>query len=184
MTKSIMVIYLTLDKGTMFGGKSSRLYNYYIDYKDRMDMKMLVLKHSIDSRYSIDHIVTHDGMRIPCTAVDSLSNIDPSVWDVIIIDEGQFFNDLYIWIHEHFYTCNTTIHVAGLNGDKNSNSFGDINLLSPLCSEERVHYGRCIVCGSPAPFTRYSGDSDSQIVIGDDMVYYTVCINHLCTNIK
>lgn len=175
-----MVMYLTLDKGTMFGGKSSRLHEYYLGYKEREDVSLLVLKHRIDTRYSTDHIVTHDGRMMPCTAVETLSGIDPSVWDVIIIDEGQFFHDLYTWVSTHFYTCDTIVHIAGLNGDKRRNSFGDINRLSPFCSEERVHYGRCIVCDAPAPFTSYRGDDDSQIVVGSDMDYYTVCINHLC----
>lgn len=183
-----MVMYLTLDKGTMFGGKSSELYKKYRQYMKQKkcvndgvrNLRILVLKHSIDTRYNGDsHIVTHDGKKVPCTRCSSLMDINPQEWDVIMIDEGQFFPDLYTWIETHFSTCNTRVHVAGLNGDKNQRNFGDINRISPFCSEERVHYGMCAVCGDVAPFTKYRGDSDEQTIVGGDDDYYTVCSKHL-----
>lgn len=179
-----MAMYVTLDKGTMFGGKSSILYKKYRQYmkqkRGEKHLKMLVVKHAIDIRYGGEsHIVTHDGKKIPCTRILKLKDINPTDWDVIIIDEGQFFPDLYQWLDTHFNTCNTRVHIAGLNGDKKQKNFGDINIISPFCSEERIHYGMCAVCGDTAPFTKYRRDSDEQAIVGGDDDYYTVCHKHL-----
>jgi thymidine kinase len=179
-----MVLYVTLDKGTMFGGKSSMLYKYYRQYMKKKSggkhLRITVIKHTIDTRYGGDtHIITHDGKKVPCTRISSLMDIDPREWDVIMIDEGQFFPDLYKWLEMYFRAYDTHVHIAGLNGDKQQKNFGDINTISPFLSEERVHYGMCAVCGDSAPFTRYRGDSDEQAVVGDDNDYYTVCRRHL-----
>ena len=184
-----MVMYITLDKGTMFGGKSSELCKLhrqyskkkrYISVTESEKLRLLVIKHGVDTRYDgSQHIVTHDKKKIPCARINRLLDINPYDWDVIIIDEGQFFPDLYDWISKHFSICNTRVHVAGLNGDKNQGNFGDINRISPFCSEERIHYGMCAVCGEKAPFTKYRGDSVEQTVVGGDDDYYTVCHRHL-----
>lgn len=186
-----MAIYLTVDKGTMYGGKSSTLEKLWKQYKKRKNphrsdgkLRILVLKHAFDNRYAVDHIVTHDGKKIPCTCVSELMNIDPSNWDVILIDEGQFFADLFDWISTYFRKCSTRIHIAGLNGDKNQNNFGDINKLSPFCSDERIHYGICAVCGDRAPFTRDRYEGSETIAIGGDDRYFLVCAAHLDTPIS
>lgn len=177
-------MYITCDKGTMFGGKSSALHKRYRQYQIQQrygePMKILVIKHSIDTRYGgNDHIITHDGKKIPCIRVQDLNEIEPSQWDVIFIDEAQFFLDLKEWVERYFCTCVTRVHIAGLNGDKNQKNFGDINLISPYCSEEQVHYSMCIRCGNPAPFTKCRADSQEQTLIGGDDEYYTVCVHHL-----
>lgn len=174
-----MVLYITVDKGTMFGGKSSTLERLYRQYKKK-NVSILSIKHSIDNRYdSGNNIVTHDGKKMPCVCMKNLMDIDLSLWDVVIIDEAQWFEDLYDFISSNFNKFDTRIHIAGLNGDKHQKSFGDINRISPFCSEERVHYAMCAVCGDSAPFTKYRGDSDCRDIIGGDDDYYTVCHKHL-----
>lgn len=179
-----MVMYVTLDKGTMFGGKSSELYKLYRQYMKQKRggrlLRILIIKHAIDTRYDGDsHIVTHDGKKIPCTRISFVMDIEPDKWDVIIIDEGQFFPDLYKWIDTYFYTSDTHVHIAGLNGDKKQRNFGDINLISPFCSKEVLHYAMCAVCGDDAPFTKDREDSSERVNVGGDDRYYTVCHKHL-----
>lgn len=179
-----MVLYITLDKGTMFGGKSSELCRYYQQYRKKK-LRLLALKHSIDCRYDgDDFIITHDRKKIPCLRVSTLKDITPGDWDVILLDEGQFFPDLYDWIERHFLSCDTRVHIAGLNGDKNQKNFGDINRISPFCSEERVHYAMCAVCGDKAPFSKFKGDCPQRILVGGDDEYYTVCARHLSTPVS
>jgi thymidine kinase len=183
-----MTMYLTLDKGTMFGGKSSRLYKLYLQYTRKKNphrqgekLRILVVKHKMDNRYSVDHIVTHDGHKIPCTPMDNLLSIDVDQWDVIIIDEAQWFSDLYQFIESNFRK-NVRVHVAGLNGDKDQRNFGQVNMISPFCSEEHRHCGICIVCGDTAPFSKYRGESRERDNVGND--YYTVCYKHIDTPIN
>jgi len=179
-----MCMYLTVDKGTMFGGKSSSIVRRYLQYtklynphRNNGEIRILAIKHQLDTRYSDDHIVTHDGKKIPCERRSTLLDLDVENWDVIFIDEGQWFTDLLQFVQKNFYQ-DIRVHVAGLNGDKNQNSFGDINLLSSYCSEENIHYGMCAICGDKAPFTIYKGKSKERDNLGTDE-YVTVCHKHL-----
>jgi len=179
-----MVMYVTLDKGTMFGGKSSALCKLYIQYmkqkRNGQSLRILIVKHAIDDRYDGEHyIVTHDGKKIPCIRISHMRDIAPDEWDVLIIDEGQFFPDLYQWLDMHFQRLDTRVHIAGLNGDKRQRNFGDINLISPFCSREVTHYAMCAVCGEDAPFTKDRSNSSDIISVGGDNKYYTVCHRHL-----
>lgn len=183
-------MYLTLDKGTMFGGKSSKLYKLYLQYMRKKNphkkgekLRILVVKHGKDDRYSDDHIVTHDNNKIPCSTTDKLMSINVDDWDVILIDEAQWFADLYTFVELNFQK-DIRVHVAGLNGDKNQKNFGDVNLISPFCSEEHIHYGICAVCGDKAPFSKYRGDSKERDVVGGTDKYYTVCHKHLYTPVS
>lgn len=174
-----MTIYLTSDKGTMFGGKSSALWRYYRQYTKKKHLRIICIKPLKDNRYSCEHIVTHDNKRIPCVRVEHLMEIDTSEWDVIIVDEGQWFSDLYLFVSTYFRLGSFRMHVAGLNGDKNQTNFGDINAISPFCSEEYVHYGMCAVCGDKAPFTKERIIREDRDIPGGDDDYYTVCHKHL-----
>lgn len=184
-----MVLYVTLSKGTMFGGKSSELERRYRQYvaidrhaeqQGKKKMRILVTKPCMDTRNSNSHIVTHDGKMIPCTQMKNLSSINVDDYDVIIIDEAQWFPDLYQFIEQNFHK-NARIHVAGLNGNKNQRNFGDVNLISPFCSEEQMHCGMCYFCGDPAPFTREKEESKEINKPGGDDDYFTACNKHLNT---
>ena len=51
--------------------------------------------------------------------------------DVIVIEEGQFFNNLYDFTLEAAEKDNKIIIIAGLDGDSNREEFGDIIKLIP-----------------------------------------------------
>ncbi len=174
------VMYLTVDKGSMRGGKSTALWMRYQEYQRQGKLRILVLKHELDTRYSLDHIVTrgNPGHRIPCKRVRDLGWIQTKDWDVIIIDEAQWFKDLEPWCRAHFHE-DIRVHIAGLNGDRDQQCYGQVNLLSPMCSEEVVHYARCQICNEIAPFTIYMGTKLGRDIVGDDG-YYTVCQKHVC----
>lgn len=174
-----MPMYLTLDKGTMRGGKSSALCTWYRRYLPLKGSKILVVKPAKDTRWSPMYVTTHDGTQIPCTTIGNLMDIDVSLWNIIIIDEGQWFDDLLQFIETHFYTTSLSVHVAGLNGDKHQRNFGQINMISPYCSKEIIHYSICIICGNDAPFTKERIPSVDRDIPGDMDRYYTVCHKHI-----
>ena len=45
---------------------------------------------------------------------------------VILINEGQFFNDLYDWVKDMCDNYNKQIYVCGLDGDFRRKNFGQI----------------------------------------------------------
>lgn len=172
-------MFLTVDKGPMFSGKTSALISRYISYiKNCVKNPLKVYKHSFDNRKNSTHISTHDGKEIPCISITSITEIDLKKDDIIFIDEAQFFEGLFDWIKKNF-NVSCKVHIAGLNSDFKQESFGDINLLSPLCSEEILHLSMCKICQNPAPFSVRKNDSTSQVLIGNEDLYYTVCSKHL-----
>ena len=170
-------MYLTLDKGPMFSGKTSKLVLLYQQYK-RMGTVCLVVKHVLDTRHEPSTLGTHDGICIPCISIDYLRSLDIAGISAILIDEAQWFPDLYEWIREHF-RIDIRVHVAGLNGDRDQRCFGQVHMLSSMCSEEHMHYSLCSKCGAPAPFSCCRDPDLSLITPGGDDIYYTVCYKHL-----
>ncbi|PQQ00758.1 thymidine kinase a isoform X2 [Prunus yedoensis var. nudiflora] len=83
-----------------------------------------IIKSSKDTRYGLDSIVTHDGVKMPCWALTHLSafkqKLSPDAYDqldVIGIDEAQFFDDLYDFCSEAADHDGKKVIVAGLDGD-------------------------------------------------------------------
>ena len=105
--------------GPMFSGKTSELINRYRKHTIA-GKKCLLVKYKKDTRYSNDHIVTHDGTNIKAVACLKLSEIDNIIndFDVICVDEIQFYEDgdeyCDKWANEPY---NKKIEVCGLNGD-------------------------------------------------------------------
>ena len=93
---------LTVVCGPMFAGKTSRLVDYYerIVHDTNKDMKVLVLKPSMDDRTAADVVRSHDGRTLPparaFTQLDFHSDFveNHSNVDLFLIDEGHFFGVL------------------------------------------------------------------------------------------
>jgi thymidine kinase len=88
--------YLELIIGPMFSGKTSRLVDIYKQCKF-CNIPVAVINHCIDDRYHETLLSTHDKIMIPCIKTDTLRNVLTNIQDaqVVIINEGQFFSDLY-----------------------------------------------------------------------------------------
>ena len=62
---------------------------------------MLFINNSLDTRYDpkANSVVSHNKTSEPCVSLDKLSDIqyikDFDDYDVVIIEEAQFFPDLY-----------------------------------------------------------------------------------------
>lgn len=164
-------MFLTLDKGPMFSGKTTALIARFNKYKNK---RIGVFKHCFDTRRGTSYINTHDGKCIPCTSISDLTEINLDLYDVVIIDEAQFFTGLESFIRSNFHR-DINVHIAGLNGDKHQHSFGEINDISPLCSEEILHRSICSKCDRDAPFSVKLTMSDEIIDIGGSDKYTTLC---------
>ena len=66
--------YLELIIGPMFSGKTSYLINIYKQYIF-CNIPILVINHSLDTRYSNTHMTNHDLTTIPSHFIDSLNNL-------------------------------------------------------------------------------------------------------------
>lgn len=151
MTKGYLKLYL----GPMFAGKTSAIVQNYRRYTRAMK-RVLVINHTYDTRYSTTHLSTHDGIEIPCLFIDSLSDMTQTIkndYDVILINEGQFFPDIFNTVLEWTEKLAKMVFVCGLDGDSNREPFGDILRLIPYADTYEKLTSVCECCGSNAPFT-------------------------------
>ena len=93
--------------------------------------------------------------------------------DVILIDEGQFFDDLpnVLTLVE---MNKKNVYVFGLDGDFKRNIFGKILDLIPLCDSVEKITADC-KCGSTALFSNRTINNESQILVGSNDVYEPLC---------
>ena len=147
--------YLKLYLGPMFAGKTSAIVQNYRSYI-RAKKRVLVVNHAFDTRYSESNLSTHDGIEIPCVFATELSHVTEMIredYDVILINEGQFFPDIYdtslLWTEQ----LSKMVYVCALDGDSNREPFGDILRLIPCADTYEKLTSICENCGSNAPFT-------------------------------
>jgi len=176
--------YLELVLGCMYAGKTTRLVEIYKQCKF-CNIPVSVINHSIDNRYDDNLLSTHDKIMIPCIKTQRLSdiwgssdfilNIELQQSDVIIINEGQFFDDLYDIVFS-MLKCGKKIYVGGLDGDFERRRFGQILELIPLCDKVTKLTSLCSLCknGTPGIFSKRISLETEQTVVGSDN-YIPVC---------
>lgn len=184
--------YLELFIGPMFSGKTSKLVEIY---KQCLfcNIPVAVINHSIDKRYDDTLLSTHDKVMIPCIQTNKLIDIwyyglendevlhrvDDSCKlinaDVILINEGQFFEDLLPAV-EHMLQHNKKIYIGGLDGDFERKKFGQILDLIPLCDKVTKMTSLCSLCknGTSGIFSKRITKEKEQTVVGSSN-YIPVC---------
>ena len=177
--------YLELWIGPMFSGKTTQLIQAYKKYTF-IGKKVCVVNYTADNRYHDTMLSTHDKIMIPCIQTTALSevNVTDSLIeaDVILINEGQFFEDLYTIVVPLVDIHKKTVIVCALDGDFKRERFGQIMNLIPHCDRVTKLSALCSVCrdGKEAIFSYRITDESEQIVIGSDnyMPLCRACYNH------
>jgi thymidine kinase len=95
--------------------------------------------------------------------------------DVFLINEGQFFKDLYEAVLE-LLKNKKTIYVSGLDGDYKKDKIGNILDLIPHSDNVIKLNSLCGVCrnGTKAIFSKRISNEIEQILVGVDN-YVPVC---------
>ena len=202
MTSQSNSAYLEIILGGMYAGKTSRLVEIYKQC-NFCNISVVVINHTIDNRYDDELLSTHDKVKIPCIKTERLSyvwsdsiNIGPKLHvderdlnsipyihqkikvatsDVILINEGQFFEDLYEIVVE-MLKQNKKIYVCGLDGDFKRKKFGQILDLIPLCDKVTKLTSLCSLCknGTLGIFSMRLTNETDQTVVGSEN-YIPVC---------
>ncbi|XVF81493.1 hypothetical protein PTKIN_Ptkin15bG0159600 [Pterospermum kingtungense] len=170
--------------GPMFAGKTTSLLRR-IKSECNNGRNVAIIKSSKDTRYAIDSVVTHDGLKFPCWALPDLMSFRQKLGedayeklDVIGIDEAQFFEDLYDFCCKAADCDGKTVIVAGLDGDYLRRSFGSVLDVVPLADSVTKLTARCEVCGKRAFFTFRKTEETRTELIGGADVYMPVCRQH------
>lgn len=180
--------YLKLVIGCMMSGKSSFLMSEVSRYKC-ITPNILVINHAFDKeRHNGNFIQTHDKKNLPALMLHTLSEIHTNkdltdlyaMSEIVVIDEGQFYSDLYEFVNYEVNNNNKMIIVGGLSGDFNMSPIGDIIKLVPVADEIIKLKAFCIYCkdSTSASFTRKEIIDHNQISIGGKGVYSPVCRKH------
>jgi thymidine kinase len=189
---------LTVFFGPMFSGKTTKLLEELTRYIDVTDEKCLLINHSFDDRdFSVGDISSHNSSfkgvskKIDTFKSGKLNSVDISRYNIIGIDEAQFFEDLEetvkMWISK-----GKNIALSGLISDAFMNPFGQIYRLIP-CSDKVVQvHSICKEClkdykelltpdilnSMKAPFTKRICGGENQIEVGAADKYIPVCRKH------
>jgi len=178
--------------GCMFAQKTTELLRRVRRYKS-IGYKVLVVNFIGDTRYGNECIASHDKEVEKAACVDKLKFVDHLVrsgdYNVIAIDEGQFFTDLYEYVSAWADELNVHIVIAGLDGTSERESFGDMLRLIPHAEEVERLSAFCAVCrdGTVATFSKYYGEApkdENGVAIGGAESYRPVCRKHFLQHIK
>lgn len=187
--------------GPMMSGKTTKLMNE-ISILSRT-CNVLLITCNIDNREDIENYI--DGVsshnilinRIPNNvkllnlSINGLENIQTYVdlnnYDVVCIDESQFFLSLNASVRYFVNELNKFVIVCGLCGDIYQNTFGEINLLLPFCDRGfkylKSHCQKCIdekyVFVDSYFTSKFNGDKNQIVDIGGDSKYFPLCREHL-----
>lgn len=171
--------YLALYLGCMYAGKTSKLISIY-EKNQAAGISTCVINYIEDKRYHDNKMSTHDRKMISCLPVQKIYDVfekDASLLektDAFIINEGQFFSDLYdvvkLLVNDH----GKKVYVCGLDGDYRMKKFGQMLDLIPIADHVEKLHAVCSLCKAPASFTKRLTNETAQKVIGSDN-YIPVC---------
>jgi thymidine kinase len=140
--------------------------------------RCLIVKHSSDCRYKCEHggIMFHNGTeysRVEVVSCAELSALDVTPYDVIGVDEAQFFSDIVEVANEWAKT--KVVVCAALDADYLRRPFGPIPGL--IASAEEVHKLKavCCRCQQDASFTARITDEVGVNVVGGSDKYSALC---------
>ncbi len=138
---------IELIMGCMFAGKSTELLRRCRKH-EISGKKVLRVKFSADHRYDSESIATHNGIKEKAIPSTSLVTDLKEYWkkfDVIAIDEGQFFVDI-VEFSEMAANEQKIVIIASLQGTFLRGTFANIVALIPKCEKIKKLSAICKLC--------------------------------------
>jgi thymidine kinase len=169
--------------GCMFSGKTSELIRRIKRYNS-IQKRILFVNYIEDTRYNNNenNIYTHDKICCEGIYLDKLHSLLNKVeqYDVFVINEGQFFEDIYNITIELCEKYGKDVLICGLDGDFKRQTF-KYNLLDliPYADTVEILTAYCSICKdeTPARFSKRITNEIQQKVIGTSN-YIPVCRKH------
>ena len=193
---------LDIRYGSMYAGKSKWLDGNLTDYANKGlvvakivhpdDANRINVKSSgeFGSSHYLKHKILSDDVKIIST--NNFTNLDIDEFDVIGIDEAQFFVGLYDFVKILVDDKHKRVLVSGLDGDSTRQKWGEILDLIPLSDSSEKISATCEYCLQElklinfkgnvdmikAPFTKRLVESKEQKLVGGKDLYVPVCRYH------
>ena len=158
--------------GGMFAGKTEELIRRVtrIKYARR---EVIVFKPTIDNRYDIKMVVSHDNSKLDSIPVSDSTEILKNINNLpyaVAIDEAQFFDEGLIEVLERLANSGVRVIVAGLDLDFRGEPFGIMPQIMARAEYITKLQAICNVCGDPATRTQRiingePADYDDEIIL-------------------
>eukprot|EP00730_Choanoeca_flexa_P003935 TRINITY_DN11541_c1_g2_i5.p1 TRINITY_DN11541_c1_g2~~TRINITY_DN11541_c1_g2_i5.p1 ORF type:complete len:331 (+),score=32.21 TRINITY_DN11541_c1_g2_i5:80-1072(+) len=161
--------------GPMFSGKSTELLRR-VKRQSVASKRCLLIKYSKDTRYGLEGVITHDQQQSTakaCTVLEEARS-EAADYDVIGIDEGQFFPDL-VEFSEEMANEGKLIIIAALDGTFQRKPFSSVMELIPLAESVVKLSAVCMICNRDAAFSKRLGNETEVELIGGADKYIAVC---------
>ena len=162
--------------GSMFSGKTEELIRRLRRAKFA-NQRVEIFKPGIDTRYSVQEVVSHDSTSILSTPVDSSASIlllSADV-DVVGIDEAQFFDDGIVDVCRQLASSGIRVIVAGLDMDYLGKPFGPMPALMAVAEYVDKVHAICVRCGDPALYSHRLSSSGKLVELGEKDIYEPLC---------
>ncbi len=170
--------------GAMFAGKTSELLKRIL-WAKHQNKKIIVIKPSIDNRYSNEKIITHNDLSHECYAMNSwkttleVFTFEKSKVDMVFLDEIQFMDT-----HDTLYNVEIILKngidvvCAGLDQDSRGKPWETSSMLLGLSDKIVKIYGFCNVCGLEATKTYRKTEGGERTQVGAANIYEPRCLKH------
>ncbi len=170
--------------GSMFSGKSEELLRR-IKRGIIAKQNVLLFKPSIDDRYSLDKVSTHNGNSYESISISSADEIYKFInnkkYDIIGIDEVQFFDSNILKVINKLADDGIRVIVAGLDMDFKGEPFYPMPEIMAISEIVTKLHAVCSVCGNEASISQrlINGEpasyNDPVVVIGASESYEARC---------
>ena len=170
--------------GAMFAGKTSELLKRIL-WAKHQNKKIIVIKPSIDDRYSNEKIITHNDLSHECYAMTDWETtlekfiFEKSEVDMVFLDEIQFMDTKHT-LNNVEIILNKGIDVvcAGLDQDSRGKPWETSSMLLGLSDKIVKIYGFCNVCGIEATKTFRKIEGGERTQVGAANIYEPRCLKH------
>ena len=162
--------------GSMFSGKTEELIRR-MKRAQFAKQRVEIFKPTIDVRYSVEDVVSHDHNVIQSTPVDSSQNILllASDIDVVGIDEAQFFDMGIVDVCKQLAERGIRVIVAGLDMDFKGVPFGPMPALMAIAEDVYKTHAICVHCGDLAYVSHRLVASEKRVLLGETDSYEPLC---------
>lgn len=171
--------------GPMYSGKTEELIRR-LTRAQIGGKKVIAYKPKVDTRHGEGIMASHSGIKIECRPLHEKfedAMFIPLDYDVVGIDEAQFFSDELLAFVQLLDYRGVKVILAGLDLTYRKEPFGSMPILMALASEVMKLKAVCHVCGDDAMYTqRLDGKSPASydeptIVVGALETYEARCVH-------
>jgi len=162
--------------GCMFSGKTEELIRR-LRRAQIARQQVVIFKPRIDTRYSADHIVSHNEQSLSSILIENPGEILELAKNaqVIGIDESQFFSPDLVAVAEQLASMGKRVIIAGLDQDYKGRPFEPMPQLLAIAEYITKTLAICVVCGNPADRTQRITPQQELVVVGARDVYEARC---------